>query len=1120
MQRKVYILENLDCANCAAKIERKLSKLPELSDVSVTFATKQLRFAAEDPEAVLPKIRETIQSMEPDVEVVERTRSRRKAAETHNHEHHHHEHGEECGCGHDHHDHDHDHEEHEHHHHHHEHGEECGCGHDHHDHDHDHEEHEHHYHHHEHGEECGCGHDHHDHDHDHEEHEHEHHHHHEHGEECGCGHDHHDHDHDHEDHDHHHHHEHGEECGCGHDHHDHDHDHEEHEHHHHHHEHGEECGCGHDHHNHEHHHHHDHGPAKPQATRSHTHFQVDHHQVEGHPEGCQCEQCNSYVEYCDVCGESLAKCNCHMPDEDLEKKVYILEGIDCANCAAKIEAKIRQMPEVGFASVAFATKQLRVSANNQAELLPKMQAVVDSIEDGVTIVPRQRKKLSGISNTKVYILEGLDCANCAAKIEAKLRTLNGVDDLTITYATKQMKLSAKNPDQMIPMIKETIDAMEDGITIVPKDNKVIKSEEAGEKKFSFNNPLVSIGVGAVIFIIGEILEHVGNVPTIPMFALFLIAYLVLGGKVLITAGKNIMKGQVFDENFLMCIATIGAFCIQEFPEAVGVMLFYRIGEYFEEKATEQSRTQIMEAVDLRPEVVNLVIENDVRIIDAEEANVGDILLVRPGDRIPLDGVIIDGESRIDTSPVTGEPVPVMAKAGDNIVSGCVNTSGQLKIRVEKILEESMVTRILDSVENAAASKPNIDKFITRFARVYTPFVVLFALFVAVVLPFILPDSLNWHFFVDSAYTGTVNTIHGTSGTASIYTALTFLVISCPCALVLSVPLAFFSGIGAGSKKGILFKGGIAIESLKNVKAIVMDKTGTITKGNFVVQKANPAGNAMTANDLLAISASCELSSTHPIGNSIVEAAEEKGLSIERPSKVEEIAGHGIRAELSRGVVLCGNRKLMDAQNVDLSVYQKENFGTEVLVALNGKFVGNIVISDTVKDDAKDAIADVKKQGIITAMLTGDAQESADAVAKETGIDEVHAKLLPQDKLSELKKIRENHGAVMFVGDGINDAPVLAGADVGAAMGSGADAAIEAADVVFMNSEMKAIPEAVGIAKMTNSISWQNVVFALAIKIIVMIMGLFGFANMWIAVFADTGVSVLCLLNSIRILHRK
>ena len=886
MQRKVYILENLDCANCAAKIERKLSKLPELSDVSVTFATKQLRFAAEDPEAVLPKIKETIQSMEPDVEVVERTRGKRKTAD--------HEHGHEDGCG---------------------------CGHDHHHDDHDHDHHDH-----EHGHEDGCG----------------------------CGHDHHHDDHDHDHHDHEHGHEDG--CGCGHDHHDHDH---------HAHEHGHEegCGCGHDHH----HDHHHHEPAKPQATRSHTHFEVEYHHVAGHPEHCDCGQCNSYVEYCDVCGESLAKCTCHMPDEDLEKKVYILEGIDCANCAAKIEAKIRQMPEVGFASVAFATKQLRVSANNQAELLPKMQAVVDSIEDGVTIVPRQRKRPTGISDTKIYILEGLDCANCAAKIEAKLKTLDGVDDLTITYATKQMKLSAKNPDRMIPLIKETIDSMEDGITIVPKDNKVAKSAGKEEKKFSFNNPLVSIGIGAVIFIIGEVLEHIANVPTVPMFVLFLVAYLVLGGKVLVTAGKNIMKGQVFDENFLMCIATIGAFCIQEFPEAVGVMLFYRIGEYFEEKATEQSRTQIMEAVDLRPEVVNLIVGEDIRVIDAEEANVGDILLVRPGDRIPLDGVIIDGESRIDTSPVTGEPVPVMAKTGDNIVSGCVNTSGQLKIRVEKILEESMVTRILDSVENAAASKPNIDKFITRFARVYTPFVVFFALFVAIVLPFILPDSMNWHLFVDSAYTGTVNTIHGTSGTASIYTALTFLVISCPCALVLSVPLAFFSGIGAGSKKGILFKGGIAIEGLKNGKAIVMDKTGTITKGNFIVQKANPAGNAMTANDLLAISASCELSSTHPIGNSIVDAAKEKGLSIERPSKVEEIAGHGICAELSKGIVLCGNRKLMDEQNVDLSTYKKEDFGTEVFVALNGKFVGNIIISDTVKEDAKEAIAAVKKQELMKYM---------------------------------------------------------------------------------------------------------------------------------------------------------
>ncbi|MDO5146499.1 MAG: heavy metal translocating P-type ATPase [Eubacteriales bacterium] len=807
-----------------------------------------------------------------------------------------------------------------------------------------------------------------------------------------------------------------------------------------------------------------------------------------------------------------------MPDEDLEKKVYILEGIDCANCAAKIEAKIRQMPEVGFASVAYATKQLRVSANNQEELLPKMQAVVDSIEDGVTIVPRQRKRITFVSDTKIYILEGLDCANCAAKIEAKLKNMDGVDDVTITYATKQMKLSAKNPDQMVPAIQAAIDAIEDGVTVVPKETKAaVKTEE---KEPIWKKPLFSIGVGAVLFVIGEVLEHVGLVGELPLLALFLVAYLILGGKVLMTAGKNISKGQVFDENFLMSIATIGAFLIQEFPEAVGVMLFYRIGEYFEDRATEQSRTQIMEAVDLRPEVVNLVIGDEVRVLDAEEANVGDILLVRPGDRIPLDGLIIEGESRIDTSPVTGEPVPVMAKVGDGVVSGCVNTSGQLKIRVEKVLEESMVTRILDSVENAAASKPNIDKFITKFARIYTPLVVFFALFVALILPFILPDSLNWHYFVNPSYTGEISTLYGTSGTASIYTALTFLVISCPCALVLSVPLAFFSGIGAGSKKGILFKGGIAIEALKNVKAVIMDKTGTITKGNFVVQRAQPVDDGMTTEELLSISASCELSSTHPIGNSIVEAAKKAGLEIERPSKVEEEAGHGIHAVIGKGDVLCGNRKLMDANRVDLSAYKKEDFGTEVLVALNGKFVGNIIISDTIKEDAVPAIAAVKSLGIKTVMLTGDAQESADKVAADTGIDEVHAKLLPQDKLSELEKIRQANGAVMFVGDGINDAPVLAGADVGAAMGSGADAAIEAADVVFMNSEMTAIPEALKIAKMTSSISWQNVVFALAIKIIVMIMGLFGFANMWIAVFADTGVSVLCLLNSIRILKRR
>ena len=430
----------------------------------------------------------------------------------------------------------------------------------------------------------------------------------------------------------------------------------------------------------------------------------------------------------------------------------------------------------------------------------------------------------------------------------------------------------------------------------------------------------------------------------------------------------------------------------------------------------------------------------------------------------------------------------------------------------------MVTKILDSVENAAASKPAIDKFITRFSRVYTPAVVLGALVVALVLPLVLP---GWHYFVDPVKHAGMNTVlYGESGTASVFTALTFLVISCPCALVLSVPLAFFSGIGAASKKGILFKGGIAIEALAQIKAVVMDKTGTITKGNFQVQKAVPADKKATQAELLALAAACEQYSTHPIAVSIVAAAKEANLTVPAPSKLEELAGQGIRATVDGHKVLCGNQKLLEENDVELSDFQGTEFGTQVLVAQDGLLLGQIVISDTLKSDAVSAIGTLKKQNLHTVMLTGDAQDNAQHVAAETGIDEVRARLLPENKLSELEKVRAQRGSVMFVGDGINDAPVLAGADVGAAMGTGADAAIEAADVVFMNSDMTAIPTAIDIARRTRRISWQNVYFALAVKLIVMVLGLMGYANMWIAVFADTGVSMLCLLNSIRILYHK
>jgi Cd2+/Zn2+-exporting ATPase len=718
-------------------------------------------------------------------------------------------------------------------------------------------------------------------------------------------------------------------------------------------------------------------------------------------------------------------------------------------------------------------------------------------------VHNQRPYEGDESIKHVFILENLGCANCAAKMERKISELPGVQDAVITYSTKQLWLYARDGAEMLPQIQDICSSIESGVRVVTRDmiaSTVKKDKERQqmkekEEKSGQRREIAGILAGAAFFAAGIVLENTGFREQAVLPA-FVIAYLILGGKVVLEAVRNIGKGQIFDENFLMSLATIGAFVIREYPEAVGVMLFYRVGEFFEDLAVRKSRGQIMDAVDMRPEVVNLVQEEEIRIIGAEEAKIGDVLLVRPGDRIPLDGVVVEGESRIDTSPITGEPLPVKAETGDKVLSGCVNTSGQLKIRVEKPLSESMVTRILNSVENAAASKPQMERFITKFARVYTPVVIVLALGTAV-LPSLVTG--NWNYW--------------------IYTALSFLVMSCPCALVLSVPLSFFSGIGAGSKKGILFKGGVALEALNHVKAVVMDKTGTITKGNFVLQKIVSAGR-MTEEELLKICASCEQNSTHPIGIGITAAAKEKGLELESPAELEEIAGHGIRAEILGSEVLCGNRKLMEKYKVSLKEYKNDAYGAEVLVAIDGKYAGYLLISDTIKEDAKSAVQRLNRQGIFSVMLTGDAQGSAQAVASEVGIDEVHAKLLPQDKLTELQKIRAEKGEVMFVGDGINDAPVLAGADVGAAMGSGADAAIEAADVVFMTSGMEAIPQSIAIAKYSCRISRQNVVVALAVKVLVMILGLCGFASMWAAVFADSGVAMICVLNSVRVLYKK
>lgn len=692
---------------------------------------------------------------------------------------------------------------------------------------------------------------------------------------------------------------------------------------------------------------------------------------------------------------------------------------------------------------------------------------------------------------KIYQLKNLGCAHCAAKMERSIAALEGVEEATITYATGQLRVWGKEPDALLEQYRSICRAIESEVTVEPIKRKREAQEEAEEE-----HPRLVLISGAVLLVCGKLLElalpAAWGLPIHPAaLAVYLAAYLLLGVRVLKTAFEHIRTGQVFDENFLMSLATLGALGVGEYAEAVGVMLFYRVGEAFEDAAVNRSRHNIMDAMDLRPETVQLLqADGSTLTLPAEEAGVGDLLLVRPGDRVPLDGTVLEGESLLDTSAITGEPVPVSVRPGDSILSGCVNTNGVLKLRVDQPLERSMVTRILESVENAAASKPQMDRFITRFSRLYTPFVVALALLVAVIPSIVTGNPAYW-----------------------IKTACTFLVISCPCALVLSVPLAFFAGIGAGSKQNILFKGGSAMEAISKVKVVVLDKTGTLTLGNFQLQQVLPA-EGIEPEQLLALAAGCERGSNHPIAHSICAAAEARGLSPVPFQSVVEHPGQGIEAD----GLLCGNQKLMEAFHVPLPALEHA-MGTQVLLARDGVYLGQLVISDTLKEGASDAVGKLNGLGISTAILTGDSRESALEIAQAVGIDQVRARLLPQEKLEALRSIRETVGPALFVGDGINDAPVLAGADVGAAMGSGADAAIEAADLVFLTGDLEAIPTAIQIGRRSVAIARQNVLLALVVKCAVILLGLAGYSNMWAAVFADTGVAMLCILNSIRTLYQ-
>ena len=707
---------------------------------------------------------------------------------------------------------------------------------------------------------------------------------------------------------------------------------------------------------------------------------------------------------------------------------------------------------------------------------------------------------------ETLLLKNLNCPNCGAKIEDRIRKMDVVETANFTLATHQLKLTGSWEDReaLKRDIQDICDAIEEGVTVADYERKSKAAVDDGRENNQDNDSVtIAVIVVGLLFMIYDALTSF--VPSIGLpesieTPIYYVAYVLLAFPVLRTAARNILKGEIFDENFLMSIATLGAIAIDALPEAVGVILFYRIGEFFEEKATDRSRTEIMNAVDMRPQEVRVIDTcggGEIVVMSPEKVEVGWTIEVRPGDLIPLDGTILEGETRVNTAPVTGEPVPVRAEPGTQLMSGCINETGRITMRVDKVLEESMVTKILDAVENAAASKPKIDKFITRFARVYTPIVVALALAVAIIPSLITGEWHRW-----------------------IYTALTFLVISCPCALVLSVPLAFFSGIGNASKHGILLKGGRVIEALANVKAVALDKTGTITSGEFKVHNVETVGSHVSSGQLLSMAAAIEAVSTHPIATSIVSEAKDQGLTVESSDFVQELAGEGMVGMADGQQVLVGNRRLMERYDVQGYPTEPAEYGTEVLVAEGNTYLGRIIIADEARPDSAEAIADLNRQDIKTVMLTGDAEASANYIAKETGVSAVRAQLLPQDKLSVVQDIRSEYGPTMFVGDGINDAPVLAGADVGGAMGSGADAAIEAADVVFMRPSLTAIAHILDLSKSTLRVAWQNVVFAIAVKILIMLLGILGYASMWWAVFGDTGVSILCILNSVRILSRK
>lgn len=761
-------------------------------------------------------------------------------------------------------------------------------------------------------------------------------------------------------------------------------------------------------------------------------------------------------------------------------KKYYIEGLDCANCAEKIEKAVSSIQGVNDVQVNFMTQQLIIDVS-QEKVMEKVIACIKTIEPNM--------KLYEISNdeTLTFYIEGLDCANCAQKIETYIKQMKYVIDASLQFASGVLRVNCehKNKQAIISHILEVVPTLEQGINIYCEKQQEEPSKYA---IFAFHRQW-KVYIGCLLFVIGCITNTT---------YLSVIAYLLAGSNVLYSAARNIYRKEVFDENFLMSIATLGAFYLGEYQEAVAVMLFYEIGEMFQSYAVQRSRASISSLMDLRSDVVHVVVGNDIVEYRPEDVEKGMNIIVKPGERIPLDGCIIEGVSSIDTAALTGESLPLEVKQEDHVLAGCINLQGILKLKVERVYAQSEVARILELVEQASSKKAPLEKFISRFARIYTPIVVLCAVLLSII-PVLLFENVSFHMMLESA--------------------LTCLVVSCPCALVVSIPLGLFAGIGSASKKGILVKGGSYLEALQNVDTIVFDKTGTLTKGVFEVSHIKVCQSSK--EEVLRYAAYAEVHSTHPIALSIQKAYSQV-IDTTKIQSYQEQSGFGIQATIDYKNILVGNAKLMKEHQI--AYMEAQEIGTIVHVACDQQYLGYICLRDELKESSERTVKTLRSYGVKQmVMLTGDRKEVGEYVANRLKLDIVYTQLLPKDKLKHVEMLLQKEATnrkLMYVGDGMNDAPVLARADIGVAMGGiGSDAAVEAADIVLMKDDPSALIDAIQIAKNTMCILKQNIIFSLIVKICIMILAVVGIANMWMGVFADVGVTILAVLNAMRLLRQ-